>query len=184
MLNKTKLARAQKRGMSDERTEEAEAGPSKYTRLYTATVHEKDSMRFFCEKEVAEADREAMTTNVYELLNACATLLQDTKPLVKLSAGDLVAQEVKYHLICLTTVYNRDRTFLRQQRQIEQGQQDIHAYNQAFAELVTFVTETQRSSEGGRVFRLANLTDLMTEARTARFERIQATFDTTKERAS
>ena len=46
-------------------------------------------MRLFCEKEVAEADTEAMTTNVYELQNACATLLQDTKLLEKLSAGVL-----------------------------------------------------------------------------------------------
>ena len=91
-------------------------------------------------------------TNYYKIQN-----------IAKLSAGDLIAQEVKYHLICLTSVYNRERTFLRQQRQKEHGQHDRQAYDRAFTELVTFVIETQRSSEGGNVFRLSDLTDLMTK---------------------
>ena len=110
-----------------------------------------------------EADREAMTKNIYERLNTCATILQDTKPLAKLSAGDLVAQEIKYHLICLTSVHNRERAFLSQERQKEQGQHDRQAYDKVFAELVTFIIETQRSSEGENVFRLSDLADLMTK---------------------
>ena len=100
-----------------------------------------------CEKEVVGTDREAITKNIYETLNACVTLLQDMKLLAKLSAGDLVAQEVKYHLICLTSVYIRERAFLRKQRQQEQGQHDRQAYDRAFAELITFIIETQRSSD-------------------------------------
>ena len=162
MFNNTKLGRAQKRAMSHKSSEEAEAGPSKCTRRSISSVRfEKDYLCFFCEKEVEAADREAMTKNIYERLNECAKLLQDTKLIAKLNAGDLIAQEVKYHLICLTSVYNRERTFLRQQRQEEHGQHDRQAYDRAFTELVTFVNETQRSSEGGNVFRLSDLTDLM-----------------------
>lgn len=162
MFNNTKLGRAQKRAMTHKLPEEAEAGPSKCTRRSISSVTEKDYLCFFCEKEVIKADREAMTKNIYERLKECATLVQDTKLLAKLSAGDLVAQEVKYHLICLTSVYNRERSFLRQQDQGEQKQHDRQAYERAFAELVTYIVETQRRSEEGNVFKLTDLTDLMT----------------------
>ena len=105
MFNNTKLGRAQKRAMSNKPSEEAEAGHSKCTRLSISSVTDKDCLSLFCEEEIVGTDREAMTKNMYERLNACATLLQDMKLLAKLSAGDLVAQEVKYHLICLTSVY-------------------------------------------------------------------------------
>ena len=165
IFNNTKLGRAQKRAMSNKPSEEAEAeaGPCKCTRRSISSVSEKDCLCFFCEKEVVGTDREAMTKNIYSRLNTCATLLQDTKLLAKLSAGDLVAQEVKYHLICLTSVYNRERAFLRQQRQQEQGQHDRQAYDRAFAERVTFIIETQRSSDGGHVFKLSDLAFLRTK---------------------
>ena len=163
MFNNTKLGRAQKRAMSQKPTEETGAGPSKCTRRSISSVTEKDCLCFFCEKEVAGGNREAMTKNIYERLRACATLLQDTKLLAKLSAGDLVAREVEYHLICLTSVYNRERAQLRQQRQDQQDQHDRQAYDRAFAELVTYIIQTQRSSEGGNVLRLSDLTDLMTK---------------------
>ena len=137
MFNNTKLGRAQKRPMSHKPTEEA--GPSKCTRRSISSVTDNENLCFFCEKEIDKADRKAMTKNIYERLKTCATLLQDTKLLAKLSAGDLVAQEVKYHLICLTSVYNRERSFLRQQKQEEQHQHDRQAYDRAFAELVTYI---------------------------------------------
>ena len=163
MMFNNKLGRAQKRPMSHKPTEEA--GPSKCTctRRSISSVTDNENLCFFCEKEIDKAGRKAITKNIYERLKACATLLQDTKLLAKLSAGDLVAQEVKYHLICLTSVYNRERSFLRQQKQEEQHQHDRQAYDRAFAELVTYIIETQRSNEGGNVFKLSDLTDLMTK---------------------
>ena len=76
-----------------------------------------------------------------------------------MSAGDLFAQEAKYHLNYLTTVYNRERTFFRQQRENKQGR---HAYSRAFAERVTYVIESQRIHQG-ESFKLADLNDLMTK---------------------
>ena len=58
-----------------------------------------------CEKVFVASDRDAMKKNLYEKLNDCAKLLEDEKHIIKLSAGDLVAKEAKYHLNCLTTVY-------------------------------------------------------------------------------
>ena len=103
-----------------------------------------------------------MTKNLYERLNNCAEVLEDKKLIAKLSAGDLVAQEAKYHLNCLTTVYNRERAFFRQQRENDQNEQERHAYSRAFAELVTYIIESQRSHQSESFFKLADLNDLMT----------------------
>ena len=86
--------------------------------------------------------------------------------IAKLSAGDLVAQEAKSHLNCLTTVYNRERAFFRQQREKEQDEQDRHAYSRAIAELVTYIVESQKSHQGESFFKLADLNDLMTKGLT------------------
>ena len=83
--------------------------------------------------------------------------------IAKLSAGDLVAQEAKSHLNCLTTVYNRERAFFRQQREKEQDEQERHAYSRAIAELVTYIIESQKSHKGESFFKLADLNDLMTK---------------------
>ena len=80
-----------------------------------------------------------------------------------MSAGDLVAQEAEYHLNCLTTVYDRERAFFRQQREKEQDELERHAYSRAFAELVTYIIESQRSHQGESFFRLSDLNDLMTK---------------------
>ena len=42
-------------------------------------------------------------------LNECARNLNDGKLLARLTGGDIVAQELKYHRSCLTSLYNRDR---------------------------------------------------------------------------
>ena len=110
MFNNSKLQRAQKRGLSRE-DNEAEAGPSKFTRRSVDIVPDIKVICFFCEKDVIGSDRNAMTKNLYERLSDCAKVLQDEKLIAKLSAGDLVAQEAKYHLNCLNAVYNRERAF-------------------------------------------------------------------------
>jgi len=44
--------------------------------------------------------------NVNDMLNECAKNLSDEKLLAKLSAGDAVVQEFKYHPACLVGLYN------------------------------------------------------------------------------
>ena len=53
--------------------------------------------------------------------------------------------------------------FFRQQRANEQDEQERHAYSRAFAELVTYIIESQRSHQGESFFKLADLNDLMTK---------------------
>jgi hypothetical protein len=46
-----------------------------------------------------------MTMQLNTRLHQCAQNLQDQNLLAKLSAGDVVAQELKYHRACLTSLY-------------------------------------------------------------------------------
>jgi hypothetical protein len=47
-----------------------------------------------------------MTMQLNDKFNPCAQNLQDEKLLAKLSIGDAVAQELKYHAGCLTVLCN------------------------------------------------------------------------------
>ena len=60
MFNNSKLERAQKRRGS-QRSDEPEAGPSKFTRRSVDTVPDIKIRCFFCEKDVIGSDRNAMT---------------------------------------------------------------------------------------------------------------------------
>ncbi|KAK5868003.1 hypothetical protein PBY51_012450 [Eleginops maclovinus] len=82
-------------------------------------------------------------------LNDCAKTLNDGRLLNVLSGGDVIAQELKYHAACLTSLYNRERAYLRNIEKSEQSQQwDVHPL--AFSELVTYIVETA-------IFRLADM---------------------------
>ena len=162
MFNNSKLERVRKR-RGPPRSDEPEAGPGRFTRRSVDTVPDIKIICFFCEKDIIGSDRNAMTKKLYERLNDCTELLEDKKLINKLSAGDLDAQGAKYHLNCLTTVCNRERAFFRQQRENEQDVQERHAYSRAFAELVTYIIESQRSHQGETFFKLADLNGLMTK---------------------
>ena len=68
---------------------------------------------FICDDEsITSPLREAITMEVNKTLNESARNLGDTTLLAKLSAGDVVAQEFKYHPACLAGLYNRKRAHL------------------------------------------------------------------------
>ena len=105
---------------------------------------------------------QARTMKLNKRLNEYAKTLNDGKLLAKLSAGDVVAQELKYHGVCLAGLYNRERSYLhaeelRKAEQSETGTRE--AYPIAFSELVTYITETKAASESSDppIFRLGDL---------------------------
>jgi len=67
-------------------------------------VQETKTLFFVCETKGGEL-REAMTMNVNKRINECARTLNDGKILAKLSGGDVVALELKYHPACLVALY-------------------------------------------------------------------------------
>ena len=50
-----------------------------------------------------------MTLNLNEKLKSCTETLQDRSLLAKLSVGDVIAQDMKYHPAYLASLYNRKR---------------------------------------------------------------------------
>jgi hypothetical protein len=76
-------------------------------------VHRKGSYRDADVSLSRSELHEAMTMQLNTRLHQCAQNLQDQNLLAKLSAGDVVAQELKYHRACLTSLYNKERAHLR-----------------------------------------------------------------------
>lgn len=153
MFNNTKLERARRR------TERAQ--PEECQARLRRTTLEKN-MCFICEKEASSSElRQVMTMNLNNRLNECARNLNDRRLLAKLSAGDAIALELRYHLECLTDLYNRERSHLRATKRHEpECAPEEDAHSQAFSELITYLVETSRSSEDPTVFRLADLVNL------------------------
>ncbi|KAJ8386023.1 hypothetical protein AAFF_G00178440 [Aldrovandia affinis] len=154
MFNNTKLERARKRRAESAQPVECQ------TKLRRTSL--EGQMCFICDKEAPSSElRQVMTMNLNNRLNECAQTLNDGKLLARLSGGDAIAQELKYHFACLTDLYNRERTYLRATKRLEQERApEEDAHPQAFSELVTYLVETTRSGEGPAVFRLADIVHL------------------------
>jgi len=154
MFNNTKLERARKRRAESAQPVECQ------TKLRRTSLEGQTC--FICDKEAPSSElRQVMTMNLNNRLNECAQTLNDGKLLARLSDGDAIAQELKYHFACLTDLYNRERTYLRATKRLEQERApEEDAHPQAFSELVTYLVETTRSGEGPAVFRLADIVHL------------------------
>lgn len=72
----------------------------------------------------------------------CAILLKDGKLMAKLSAGDMIAIEAKYHSKCLITLYNqaRHRLSLEQKRQSQEQLSQV-SEETSFTEVVACIDE-------------------------------------------
>ena len=86
------------------------------------------------------------------------TILEDTELLGRLSAGDIVAQEAKYHKKCLWVLHNR---VIKAESEISKYKaKERHASGIVFAELVLYVEEARLYEETAQVFKLANIVEL------------------------
>ena len=72
----------------------------------------------------------------------CATELGDTELLAKLSAGDMVAIEAKYHRNCLRALY------------------EDHLHGIAFAELMLFMEDMHADEANAPVFKLSDVANI------------------------
>ena len=86
----------------------------RFTRQNVSCSH-SEQLCLFCEKPATrfQSLHEASTFELDHRIRLCALNLKDEKLLSKLSAGDLISIEAKYHLQCLRTFYNRDRSNIR-----------------------------------------------------------------------
>ena len=86
----------------------------------------------------------------------CALKLEDKRLLAKLSGGDRIAQEAKYHVKCLLSLYNKARgTKLNEDPDQDDVNQGI-----ALAELVSYIEEARMDSDVAPLFKLIDLATL------------------------
>ena len=111
---------------------------------------------FFCGKpaKASESLHHALTFGLDARVRQCALQLQDQCLLAKLSVGDLIALEAKYHVQCLVSLYNRAR-----QTKGSHEQEDSGTMNQgiALAELVAYIEDAHAGNEVVPIFKLADL---------------------------
>ena len=103
-----------------------------------------------------------MTMQVNKRINECAKTISDKKLLAKLSAGDVIAQELKYHPACLVALYNKEGAYLKAKEQEKAQEHWKEAYPIAFSKLVTYISEMKNASDSRDplIFKLADLTTL------------------------
>ena len=98
---------------------------------------------------------ECSTFQLDQNLKDMANAMHDTVLLDKLCSGDVIAQELRYHLDCLTTFRNRYRSSVRQDSSREMNEEKEQLEARCFAELVSHVTD--RLGDGQYIFKLQEL---------------------------
>ena len=162
--NKTKLDRAEKRLLKigvDEEVQEAASCKRKcsLTRRSSHVPIQRDWKCFFCGETAGSAVlHEAATFQLDSRVRSCAKFLGDMDLHAKLNAGDLIAQDAKYHRTCLVNLYNRVRNVKGQSSNRPNDEQTVEGL--AFAQLVVFIEETLAEGLTSPVFKLADLAHL------------------------
>ena len=149
--NSTKLERAKKkRKQADIEEEEKECDADGSETAQSSPIKSRRSLTpfdpkilqcFFCEKnDFASNLRLASTLELDKKVRECAILLNDSKLIAKLSTGDLIAIEAKYHPACLVKLYNRARP-LKKQCADATDSSSVDLEELAFAELIGYIEE-------------------------------------------
>lgn len=90
-------------------------------------------------------------------MRQCALDLKDQRLLAKLSTGDMVAQEAKYHAPCLASLYNKAAAL---QEQADDDDDTKLSHGTALAELLPYINEVRLDDEKKTVFKLADIATL------------------------
>ena len=112
-----------------------------------------DELCFFCDQPGGKKLK-AATFHIDAKVNKCAKKIGDKTLLAKLSAGDMIAIDAVYHLLCLAKLY-------KQAKSVENYDNDPPITGmlkaQAFSELVNFIESYRGTST---VFIMADLVNL------------------------
>ena len=97
-----------------------------------------NALCIFCGKVSSGKLHEYSTRNAEISLRAMANDMQDNALLTKISGGDLVAIEAKYHFSCLSEYRNRHRSYLRKKsKEVDIDYERVKA--REFVEVVSYV---------------------------------------------
>ena len=128
MFNNAKLGRARKQHSGVH--SKSEEGQTKHHR----TSHDSE-VYILCDRIAPASDlRTVMTMHPNNRLHECATTLNDGKLLARLSGGDAIVQELKYHRTSLTDLYNRETSNLKS---FFQSEAEPDVYPLVLSELVS-----------------------------------------------
>jgi len=154
-FNSSKLSKARKRKSKSIDDDKEERPPSKRQAIKVENC-------IFCEKGLEEGDLHQVSTfDADSNIRTMITVLQDSKLLVHIDGGDLIAKEAKYHLKCLTSLRNRYRSYFRQKHQEEEKVHTAeHNMNlsRVFVELVSYMEKAV--SSGTSLFKLSEIYSL------------------------
>ena len=99
---------------------------------------------FLCDNQAGSVPlHKASTFELDKHVRKCALKLEDKPLLAKLSAGDLITQEAKYHTQCFVSLYNK----ARDAKTSVEMDTDRDNYCIALAELVSYIEETRTDGE-------------------------------------
>ena len=114
----------------------------------------------FCDDITGDLHK-AATMSLDTRVRQIATASRDTKLFAKLSPGDMIAIDAVYHLKCLTSFYNRNRS---QQRHSTDQSHQLNPCSLALAEVVSYMEEYgQLGGDINHVFKLPDLKALYCE---------------------
>ena len=109
--NNTMLRRAEKRPIaSSSAFGSSDDVPGKRTRSFSSEATTSDASCFFCGESGTETLHGVATYQVDTRVRKCAAQVGDNELLARLSMGDMVALEAKYHSKCLLALYYRAKT--------------------------------------------------------------------------
>ena len=148
------LQRAQKR---EHESPERDGAPRKCSRLRSSQPSEVSC--FFCGQAAGmDGLHEVTTFQMDQRVHKSAELTGDSLLLAKLSLGDMVALEAKYHTKCLLALYNRARKVQVEQQGAYSEDDEISGI--VFAELVMYVEEVRLEASTAPVFELTDMAQL------------------------
>lgn len=131
------------------------------TRSTLPLVNAKLDICFLCKKtgNVRQPLHNCATKSVYQNVKRCAMELHDTELLAVLAEGDLIAMEAKYHLICLSRLYNRSN---RKSCASNKDYEITTCEGIAFADLLIFIQQKLQENSG-YTFKMGTLSTMYHE---------------------
>ena len=158
-FNKTKLQRAQmnsKKRHADTSFEEKEVRKSK--RLCASTPLQRSCI--FCNTNSASL-HSCSTIELDNELKQMALELQDSQLMSRISGGDIIAIEAKYHINCLVSYKNRYRSMRRAHVSESSSNTEGRVLQaRAFSELISNIEDNIEN--GTYLFKLKDLHDMFT----------------------
>lgn len=172
LYNKTKLDRAVKKNAALESgsdisnaehheafsTDAEECNVGHFTRSFSSSNigNKFTTCCFLCDGSTGKL-HQVTTFEVDRRVRNCAHTLQDLQLIAKISAGDLIALEGRYHVQCLLSLYRRADAVLRDEKDEFLDDSSAGKHSLAFAQLVEYVAEEQLDALSAPVFKLSDL---------------------------